>query len=170
MFQYISEIIKNISPAQRFWALFITLLTIIFVTLGDDVITAISSSNTVLENKVSALESSNKSLQTQNSELQQIVLKSQLDCTRDITQLRQQILDEITQLEREMRQTNNPFELRRVDIERRGGATGSGGISDTVVASSPVPVVIQPQTNPVAMDHIKKMKRKLQQDIQNEEL
>jgi hypothetical protein len=169
MFQYISEIIKNISPAQRFWALFITLLTIIFVTLGDDVIMAISSSNTVLENKVLALESSNKSLQTQNSELQQIVLKSQLDCTRDITQLRQQILDEITQLEREMRQTNNPFELRRVNTVRGDGA-GSSGINDTVVASAPVPVVIQPQTNPVAMDHIKKMKRKLEQDIQKEGL
>jgi hypothetical protein len=169
MFQYISEIIKNISPAQRFWALFITLLTIIFVTLGDDVITAISSSNTVLENKVSALESSNKSLQTQNSELQQIVLKSQLDCTRDITQLRQQILDEITQLEREMRQTNNPFELRRVNSVRGEGSNGAV-VVDTVVASAPVPVVIQPQTNPTAMDHIKKMKRKLQQDIQKEEL
>lgn len=169
MFQYISEIIKNISPAQRFWALFITLLTIIFVTLGDDVITAISSSNTVLENKVSALESSNKSLQVQNSELQQIVLKSQLDCTRDITQLRQQILDEITQLEREMRHTNNPFELRRVNSVRGQGSNGAV-VVDTVVASAPVPVVIQPQTSPVAMDHIKKMKRKLQEDIKKEEL
>jgi len=170
MFQYISEIIKNISPAQRFWALLITLITIVFVTLGDDVITAISSSNTVLKNKVSALESSNKSLQVQNSELQQIVLKSQLDCTRDITQLRQQILDEITQLEREMRMNNNPFELRRIDGERRSGANGSGGVNDTVVASSPAPVVIQSQTSPVAMDHIKKMKIKLQQDIQKEDL
>jgi hypothetical protein len=169
MFQYISEIIKNISPAQRFWALFITLLTIIFVTLGDDVITAISSSNTVLENKVSALESSNKSLQVQNSELQQIVLKSQLDCTRDITQLRQQILDEITQLEREMRHTNNPFELKRVNSVRGQGSNGAV-VVDTVVASAPVPVVIQPQTSPVAMDHIKKMKRKLQEDIKKEEL
>jgi hypothetical protein len=169
MFQYISEIIKNISPAQRFWALFITLLTIIFITLGDDVIKAIGSSNTILENKVSALESSNKSLLVQNSDLQQIVLKSQLDCTKDITLLRQQILDEITQLEREMRHTNNPFELRRVNSVRGEGSNGAV-VVDTVVASAPVPVVIQPQTNPIAMDHIKKMKRKLQEDIQKEEL
>jgi hypothetical protein len=169
MFQYISEIIKNISPAQRFWALLITLITIVFVTLGDDVIKAISSSSTVLENKVSSLESSNKSLQVQNSELQQIVLKSQLDCTRDITQLRQQILDEITQLEREMRHTNNPFELKRVNSVRGQGSNGAV-VVDTVVASAPVPVVIQPQTSPVAMDHIKKMKRKLQEDIKKEEL
>jgi hypothetical protein len=68
-----------------------------------------------------------------------------------------------------MRQTNNPFELRRVNTVRGNGANGSGVI-DTVVASAPAPVVIQPQTNPVAMDHIKKMKRKLEQDIEKEEL
>jgi hypothetical protein len=165
MFQYISEIIKNISPAQRFWALLITLVTITLVTLGDDLISAVNSSNSVLENKVNALETSNKSLQTQNIELQQLILKSQLDCTKDITQLRQQILDEITLLEKEMKQGSNPFVLRKVSEPRVGG---SG--SDTVVMGSTTEEVVQVRKNSEAMTHVKKLKQKLQKEIESSDL
>ncbi len=164
MFQYISEIIKNISPAQRFWALLITLVTITLVTLGDDLISAVNSSNSVLENKVSALETSNKSLQTQNIELQQLILKSQLDCTKDITQLRQQILDEITLLEKEMKQGSNPFELRRTE-EPLAGSNG-----DTIRMMKREPVIVETVVNRKAMTHVKEMKKKLQEEIKNSEL
>jgi hypothetical protein len=163
MFQYISEIIKNISPAQRFWALLITLVTITLVTLGDDMISAVNSSNSVLENKVSALETSNKSLQTQNIELQQLILKSQLDCTKDITQLRQQILDEITLLEKEMKQGSNPFELRKIE-EPLSGSNG-----DTIRMMKREPVIVETVVNRKAMTHVKEMRKKLQEDIKNTE-
>ena len=148
MFQYISDIIKNISPQQRLWALVVVLVTVVVVTLGDNLITAFTNSDNVLENKISRLESANQLLNNQNRELQTIVIESQLQCTKDITNLRQQIVDELSQIEREMRMTQRPM----MAIS-----------NDTVVMSQPVPV---PVTSSPAMSHIRSMKKQLENDIE----
>jgi hypothetical protein len=148
MFQYISDIIKNISPQQRLWALVVVLVTIVVVTLGDNLITAFTNSDNVLENKISRLESANQLLNNQNRELQTIVIESQLQCTKDITNLRQQIVDELSQIEREMRMTQRPM---------------MAITNDTVVMSQPVPV---PVTSSPAMSHIRSMKKQLENDIE----
>ena len=150
MFQYISDIIKNISPQQRLWALVVVLVTIVVLTLGDNLITAFTNSDNVLENKISRLESANQLLNNQNRELQTIVIESQLQCTKDITNLRQQIVDELSQIEREMRMTQRPM----MTIP-----------NDTVVMSqTPVPL---PVTSSPAMSHIRSMKKQLENDIEN---
>jgi predicted RND superfamily exporter protein len=148
MFQYISDIIKNISPQQRLWALVVVLVTVVVVTLGDNLITAFTNSDNVLENKISRLESANQLLNNQNRELQTIVIESQLQCTKDITNLRQQIVDELSQIEREMRMTQRPM----MTIT-----------NDTVVMSQPVPA---PVTSSPAMSHIRSMKKQLENDIE----
>ena len=61
------------------------------------------NSDNVLDNKVERLEIA-------NAELNKQLVESQIQCTKDITALRKQIIDEITQLENEMkgyRQTTN---------------------------------------------------------------
>jgi predicted RND superfamily exporter protein len=145
MFQYISEIIKNISPRQRFFALVVVLLTILLITLGGKIINAFTNSDKILENKVSRLEEANVLLNNQNRELQTILIQSQIQCTKDITQVREDILKEIGQIEREMRMT----QTRMISTSR-----------DTVQV---IPVV---KSNP-AMNHLKTMKKKLEDEIEN---
>lgn len=145
MFQYISEIIKNISPRQRFFALVVVLLTILLITLGGKIISAFTNSDKILENKVSRLEEANVLLNNQNRELQTILIQSQIQCTKDITQVREDILKEIGQIEREMRMT----QTRMISTSR-----------DTVQV---IPVVT---SNP-AMNHLKTMKKKLEDEIEN---
>ena len=151
MFKYISEIISHISPRQRFFALVVTLFTILLLTLGDNIISAFTNSDKILENKVERLENSNNLLSEQNRELQTIVIQSQIQCTKDITQLRQQIVDELSQIEREM------------SMSQRSLQTTSR--NDTIVMSQPIRVV---PTNTQAMNHLKSMKKKLQDDIEDQ--
>ena len=151
MFKYISEIISHISPRQRFFALVVTLFTILLLTLGDKIISAFTNSDKILENKVERLENSNNLLSEQNRELQTIVIQSQIQCTKDITQLRQQIVDEISQIEREM------------SMSQRSLQTTSR--NDTIVMSQPIRVI---PTQTQAMNHLKSMKKKLQDDIEDQ--
>ena len=151
MFKYISEIISHISPRQRFFALVVTLFTILLLTLGDNIISAFTNSDKILENKVERLENSNNLLSEQNRELQTIVIQSQIQCTKDITQLRQQIVDEISQIEREM------------SMSQRSLQTTSR--NDTIVMSQPIRVI---PTQTQAMNHLKSMKKKLQDDIEDQ--
>jgi len=146
MFQYISEIIKNISPRQRFFALVVVLFTILLISLGGKIISAFTNSDKILENKVSRLEEANVLLNNQNRELQTILIQSQIQCTKDITQVREDILKEIGQIEREMRMT----QTRMISTSSR----------DTVQV---IPVVT---SNP-AMNHLKTMKKKLEDEIEN---
>lgn len=164
MFQYISEIIQNISPRQRVFALFLTLFFILLLTFGGNIIDTINSSNSILERKVTILETSNTSLMKQNQEMREMIIQSQLDCSRDITQLRKQMLDEIMLLEKEMKQTSNPFMLR----ETRGSGNGSSGSDSLVMKTSPQP--IQVKTNTQAMTHVRKLKQQLQKEIESSEL
>ena len=145
MFQYISEIIKNISQRQRFFDLVVVLFTILLISLGGKIISAFTNSDKILENKVSRLEEANVLLNNQNRELQTILIQSQIQCTKDITQVREDILKEIGQIEREMRMT----QTRMISTSR-----------DTVQV---IPVVT---SNP-AINHLKTMKKKLEEDIQN---
>ena len=151
MFKYISEIISHISPRQRFFALVVTLFTILLLTLGDNIISAFTNSDKILENKVERLENSNNLLSEQNRELQTIVIQSQIQCTKDITQLRQQIVDELSQIEREM------------SMSQRSLQTTSR--NDTIVMSQPIRVI---PTQTQAMNHLKSMKKKLQDDLEDQ--
>jgi hypothetical protein len=165
MFQYISEIIKNISPKQRVFALFLTLLFIFLITFGGKLITAFSQTDRVLIGRVSRLEKSNQILTQENNELNDIILESQLQCTKDITKLRKQILDEVTMLEKEMTASQNSFEVRR---ERTYGPPTGGSGNDTVMAMMPPPEpqIIQINDNRQVMSHLKKIKTKLQKDME----
>lgn len=162
MFQYISEIIKNISPRQRFFALVVVLLTILLITLGGEIISAFTNSDRVLENKITRLEDANILLNNQNRELQTILIQSQIQCTKDITQVREEILREIGQLEREMNRTSGQLLFER----RTEPVTGSNS-NDTVVMMSQQPRVIQINPNKEVMSHLKSMKKKLEEDLEN---
>ena len=152
MFKYVADIIKNISPQQRLFALFITLMFIFLITFGGRIISAISQTDKSLVRKVDRLEISNTQLSEQNQELQTLIIESQLQCTKDITEVRKQILSEIGLLEKEMKQTTRTNKM-------------SIYTEDTVQVS--MMRVEEPQTNTQVMSHLKKMKQQLQKEIQS---
>ena len=152
MFKYVSDIIKNISPQQRLFALFITLMFIFLITFGGRIISAISQTDKSLVRKVDRLEISNTQLSEQNQELQTLIIESQLQCTKDITEVRKQILSEIGLLEKEMTQTTRTNKM-------------SLYTEDTIQVS--MMRIEEPQTNTQVMSHLKKMKQQLQKEIQS---
>jgi hypothetical protein len=152
MFKYVADIIKNISPQQRLFALFITLMFIFLITFGGRIISAISQTDKSLVRKVDRLEISNTQLSEQNQELQILIIESQLQCTKDITEVRKQILSEIGLLEKEMTQTTRTNKM-------------SIHTEDTVQVS--MMRIEEPQTNTQVMSHLKKMKQQLQKEIQS---
>ena len=156
MFKYVADIIKNISPQQRLFALFITLMFIFLITFGGRIISAISQTDKSLVRKVDRLEISNRQLSEQNQELQTLIIQSQLQCTKDITEVRKQILSEIGLLEKEMMQT-----------QTRTSNKMSIYSEDTIQVSMMRIEEPKPQTNTQVMSHLKKMKTQLQKEIQS---
>ena len=155
MFKYISDIIQNISPKQRLFALFITLLFIFLITFGGKIISTISESDKALLRKVERLELSNKQLGEQNQELQTIIIQSQLQCTKDITDVRQQILTEIGLLEKEMSQTTRVNKM-------------SVYTEDTIQVSMMRRPEPQQLPHTKVLIHLKEMKKQLQEDIKSD--
>lgn len=155
MFKYISDIIQNISPKQRLFALFITLLFIFLITFGGKIISTISETDKALLRKVERLELSNKQLGEQNQELQTIIIQSQLQCTKDITDVRQQILTEIGLLEKEMSQTTR---VNKMSIYTE----------DTIQVSMMRRPEPQQLPNTKVLNHLKEMKKQLQEDIKSD--
>ena len=155
MFKYISDIIQNISPKQRLFALFITLLFIFLITFGGKIISTISESDKALLRKVERLELSNKQLGEQNQELQTIIIQSQLQCTKDITEVRQQILTQIGLLEKEMSQTTRVNKM-------------SVYTEDTIQVSMIRRPEPQQLPNTKVLSHLKEMKKQLQEDIKSD--
>ena len=154
MFKYISDIIQNISPKQRLFALFITLLFIFLITFGGKIISTISETDKALLRKVERLELSNKQLGEQNQELQTIIIQSQLQCTKDITEVRQQILTQIGLLEKEMSQTTRVNKM-------------SVYTEDTIQVSMMRRPEPQQLPNTKVLSHLKEMKKQLHEDIQS---
>ena len=125
---------------------------IFLITFGGRIISAISQTDKSLVRKVDRLEISNTQLSEQNQELQTLIIESQLQCTKDITEVRKQILSEIGLLEKEMTQTTRTNKM-------------SIYTEDTVQVS--MMRVEEPQTNTQVMSHLKKMKQQLQKEIQS---
>jgi len=125
---------------------------IFLITFGGRIISAISQTDKSLVRKVDRLEISNTQLSEQNQELQTLIIQSQLQCTKDITEVRKQILSEIGLLEKEMTQTTRTNKM-------------SIYTEDTIQVS--MMRIEEPQTNTQVMSHLKKMKQQLQKEIQS---
>ena len=125
---------------------------IFLITFGGRIISAISQTDKSLVRKVDRLEISNTQLSEQNQELQTLIIESQLQCTKDITEVRKQILSEIGLLEKEMTQTTR---TNKISIYTE----------DTIQVS--MMRIEEPQTNTQVMSHLKKMKQQLQKEIQS---
>ena len=107
MFKYLSEILSKFTPQQRILALVLLLFTIVTLTLGNKVIDTFSQSDESLQRKVSQLQSSQKILSDANDSLTYMISQNQIQCVRDIADVRNKILEDLGILEKSIQRTMN---------------------------------------------------------------
>jgi hypothetical protein len=102
MFKYLSDILSKFTPKQRLTALGLLLLTIIMLGLGNSIITTYSTSDKVLNDRISRLEISQRILLKENDSLYSSLSESQIQCSNDIMGVRRKILEDLGVLETQM--------------------------------------------------------------------
>jgi hypothetical protein len=107
MFKYLSDILSKFTPQQRLLALVLLLFTAVLLGLGGKVIDSFNQSDEVLKGRVSQLQSSQKILSDANDSLAYIITQNQIQCVRDISDVRNKILEDLGILERNLQQTMN---------------------------------------------------------------
>ena len=107
MFKYLSEILSKFTPQQRLLALVLLLFTAVLLGLGGKVIDSFNQSDEVLQRRVSQLQSSQRILSDANDSLAYIITKNQVQCVKDISDVRNKILEDLGILERNLQRTMN---------------------------------------------------------------
>ena len=131
MFKYLSEILSKFTPQQRLIALVLLLFTFVILTFGNSLIDSFNQSDKVLQNKVKRLEVSQGILLDENDSLAITIIENEVQCSRDIADVRKKILEDLGKLERQLMSMNNqrvvdsytmvPHEVAVPHIEREEG-------------------------------------------------
>ena len=106
MFKYLSDILSKFTPQQRILALGLLLFTAVLLGLGNSLIDAYSKSDEVLSDGVRRLELSQSILIRENDSLYNSLSDNQIQCARDIRDVRTKILEDLGILEREILNQN----------------------------------------------------------------
>jgi len=166
MFKYIKEILSQISPTQRLFALVMLLFSISLILVGPKIVESLTHSD---EELIVITNRQRAQILQLNAELAQLnldMIKNKTECTNLVIEREQEILKMIEDLQKGMR-NRNPFET----ISREP-ATGSGSNyhvvnGDTIrIARSPAPRQLEDERIPMMMDGLNKIKHKLKKDIQ----
>ena len=166
MFKYIKEILSQISPTQRLFALVILLFSISLILVGPKIVESLTNSDEELVVITNRQRDQIIQLNAELSKLNLDMIKNKTECTNLVIEREQEILKMIEDLQKGMR-TRNLFE--RVEREP---VTGSGSgyhvvNGDTVrIARSPAPQQMDDDRIPMMMDGLDKIKNKLKKNIQ----
>ena len=106
MFKYLSDILSKFTPQQRILAFGLLLFTAVLLGLGNSLIDAYSKSDEVLSDRVRRLELSQSILIRENDSLYNSLSDNQIQCARDIRDVRTKILEDLGILEREILNRN----------------------------------------------------------------
>lgn len=166
MFKYLSDILSKFTPQQRIIALGLLLFTAVLLGLGNSLIDAYSKSDEVLSDKVRRLELSQSILIKENDSLYNSLSNSQIQCSRDIMDVRTKILEDLGVLEREMVNRKSKINYK---VESYQPTQYIDNFGDTVVVSqmrSPQPVQIQIEDNSeIMVKAIRNLKEKIKKDL-----
>ena len=160
MFKYLSEILSKFTPQQRLLALGLLLFTAILLGLGNSLINSYNQSDSVLSDRVKRLEISQSILLRENDSLYNSLSNSQIQCSRDIMDVRRRILEDLGILESHMMEAS----LRRESVSRNIEINRYDGM-DTVVMASPI--IIEETPFPTELlNEVRSLKSKIKNDIQ----
>jgi hypothetical protein len=160
MFKYLSEILSKFTPQQRLLALGLLLFTAILLGLGNSLINSYNQSDSVLSDRVKRLEISQSILLRENDSLYNSLSNSQIQCSRDIMDVRRKILEDLGILESHMMEAS----LRRESVSRNIEINRYDGM-DTIVMASPI--IIEETSFPTELlNEVRSLKSKIKNDIQ----
>jgi hypothetical protein len=160
MIKYISEILSKFTPQQRLLALVLLLFTAIILTLGNSLLDSYNQSDSVLSDRVKRLEISQAILLRENDSLYNSLSNSQIQCSRDIMDVRRKILEDLGILESHMMEASVRREsvVRNIEINRYDGM-------DTIVMASPMMIEETPFPTEL-LNEVRSLKSKIKNDIQ----
>jgi hypothetical protein len=160
MFKYLSEILSKFTPQQRLLALGLLLFTAILLGLGNSLINSYNQSDSVLSDRVKRLEISQAILLRENDSLYNSLSNSQIQCSRDIMDVRRKILEDLGILESHMMEASVRREsvVRNIEINRYDGM-------DTIVMASPMIIEETPFPSEL-LNEVRNLKSKIKNDIQ----
>jgi hypothetical protein len=160
MFKYLSEILSKFTPQQRLLALGLLLFTAILLGLGNSLINSYNQSDSVLSDRVKRLEISQAILLRENDSLYNSLSNSQIQCSRDIMDVRRKILEDLGILESHMMEAS----LRRESVSRNIEINRYDGM-DTIVMASPMMIEETPFPTEL-LNEVRSLKSKIKNDIQ----
>ena len=138
MIKYISEILSKFTPQQRLLALVLLLFTAIILALGNSIIDSFNQSDKVLKSKVDRLEVSQRILLDENDSLAITIIENEVQCSRDIADVRKKILEDLGMLERQLMSMNNQRVVESYEMVPRQQVVPHIEIEEELVALTQV--------------------------------
>jgi hypothetical protein len=164
MFKYLSDILSKFTSSQRLIVLGLILFTTIVLTLGNSVLTTYSNSDKILKDKIERLELSQSVLLNKNDSLYLKISESEIQCARDIMEVRRKILEDLDILERNVSRSN----YRQIQQNQSSYVPNSyvdvHGDTIMVLQSAPEPIQIIDNTETM-LGCIKDLKEKIKKDL-----
>ena len=157
MFKYIKEILSQISPTQRLFALIILLFSISLILVGPKIVESLTHSD---EELVAITNRQREQIIELNSELSKLnleMIKNKTECTNLIIEREKEILKMIEDLQRGLM-----FTRRSMVSEPTGG---SGDDQDSSFRPKKIKQ-IDDDRMPIIMDGLDRIKTKLKKDLQ----
>lgn len=167
MFKYIKEILSQISPSQRLFALVILLLSISLILVGPKIVESLTHSD---EELIVITNRQREQILQLNSELSQLnleMIKNKTECTNLVIGREKEILKMIEDLQKGLG-NRNLFERREMERPTGSGSNYHVVNVDTirVAMSPPPPRQVEDDRIPMMMDGLDKIKSKLKKNIQ----
>ena len=119
MFKYISDIISKISMKQRLTALSIVLLSIVIISTAPKIVSSFTQDNEELKIKVENQRLMIIDLTKQVDTLNQKIISDQTFCTNRFVTREREVMDLLTALESEARNSNGKIVSSVTTTERR---------------------------------------------------
>lgn len=165
MFKYIKEILSQISPSQRLFALVILLFSISLILIGPRIVESLTHTDEELMAITTRQRDQIIQLNTELSQLNLEMIKNKTECTNLVIGREKEILKMIEDLQRGV---NNRDFFGRVEREPASGSGSNYHVvnGDTIrIAMSPPPRQVEDDRIPMMMDGLDKIKNKLKKNI-----
>jgi len=171
MFKYISEILSKFTQGQRIMALLLLLFSITLISVGPKIVESFTSSSEELELRVQSQNTQIIQLNKRVNELTTQIIDNQRECTNSIVVREAEILMEIAELERriknEMKNQNTLVKEEEIFVNRMEKYDGE---FPRVAMSPPPPAPVKietPQTNQMMLEGLSKIKSNIKKDIKS---
>ncbi len=172
MFKYISEILSKFTQGQRIVALLLLLFSITLISVGPKIVESFTSSSEELELRVQSQNTQIIQLNKRVNELTTQIIDNQRECTNSIVVREAEILMEIAELERriknEMKNQNGLVKEEEIFVNRMEKYDGEFPRVAMSPSPEPKPVKIEtPQTNQMMLEGLSKIKSNIKKDIKS---